>query len=274
MNGPDPLLLGTARAPVAANHPRKPAVAALLAFLCPGLGHFYCGVVPAALAWAVVPHLVLMAVFYSGIVHPHLLHVHAFAAMGTWVAMRAVQMALAWRLASRLPQYTLKRCNAPALYVAFFLGTSIGGSLMSLPAREAWVETHKVQSAGMSPAVQAGESVFVVKAGSGAEPSRGAVVVYEAIDQRHVGRVVAVAGEKVALQGGALSVNGTVVANSPRILDLVEVTVPPGGVFVLGDDLDHSVDSRELGVVPAGQLVGRAAVVFLSLDVGRIGNAL
>lgn len=274
MNTPDPLLLGLARAPVVANHPRKPAVALLLAFLCPGLGHLYCGAVPAALAWAVVPHVVLMAVFYSGVVHPQWLHVHALTAMGTWLAMRAVQMVLAWRLAARLPQYVLRSFNTPALYVAFFLGTSIAGSLMSLPAREAWVETHKVQAPGMSPVVEVNESVFVVKVGAGAEPSRGAVIVYEALEKLHVGRVVAVAGEKVELNEGALAVNGSVVATSPRILDLAPVTIPFGSVFVLGDDPDHAVDSRELGPVPASKIVGRAAVVFLSLDPSRIGNKL
>ena len=60
MGTPDPLLLGVAPAPVAANHPRSAVVSALLALLCPGLGHFYCGKVMAALAWSFAPWLLLV----------------------------------------------------------------------------------------------------------------------------------------------------------------------------------------------------------------------
>ncbi len=133
----------------------------------------------------------------------------------------------------------------------------------------------------------------------GSLPERGDVVVFKSpVDNRtdFIKRVVGLPGDRVRMAGGQLEINGVLVpkqAVTPQrfietlgrrrygVLDLVAggprddtplVTVPAGTVFVLGDNRDDSADSRlsmaegGVGMVPAANLVGRAEMVFFSID--------
>ena len=89
-------------------------------------------------------------------------------------------------------------------------------------------------------------------------------------------RIIAVGGQHVRVdyEANAVFVDGVALEEpylgtpmtDRRIPDmtLLEVTVPQGSVYVLGDNRGHSVDSRHqaLGCVPADCILGRA--IFLS----------
>ena len=62
--------------------------------------------------------------------------------------------------------------------------------------------------------------------------------------------------------------------------DFAPVVVPPGHLFVLGDNRDNSADSRYpvadygVGMVPLSSVIGQAKFIFWSRDRDRIGRTL
>jgi signal peptidase I len=62
-----------------------------------------------------------------------------------------------------------------------------------------------------------------------------------------------------------------------RYLENGELVVPPDQYFVMGDNRDHSLDSRYWGFVPRANVVGRPLVIYLSVrhrddEVAGAGN--
>lgn len=111
-------------------------------------------------------------------------------------------------------------------------------------------------------------------------PARGDVIVFYAPDspgaRLYVKRIVGLPGDTVMLRAGALIVNGREIpppasakpARRPAP-DFGPVVVPDGGekeYFVLGDNRDESLDSRAWGFVAMDRIIGRAMVVYWSVD--------
>jgi signal peptidase I len=124
--------------------------------------------------------------------------------------------------------------------------------------------------------------------------------------QDYIKRIVGLPGDRIQVIRGVLHVNGEAVRREPlgpfvaegdgpritvqqfretlpggrahRIVEQAddapldntpEFTVPSGHVFVMGDNRDNSLDSRAMGVVgfvPLENLLGRAEIIFFSVD--------
>ena len=115
----------------------------------------------------------------------------------------------------------------------------------------------------------------------GYTPEQGDVVVltkeFATVTQPIVKRVIATGGQTVDIDyaTGIVTVDG-VVLDEPYINEPMEtpisqyesithVTVPEGSIFVMGDNRNHSSDSRDerLGVVDERYVLGRALFVLL-----------
>ena len=109
---------------------------------------------------------------------------------------------------------------------------------------------------------------------AGYRPRQGDVVVlnrpFANVTAPIVKRVVATGGQRVEITGGTLRVDGVLLEEDylpepMRAQEAIAVTVPPGHVFVMGDNRSHSNDSRNpaLGAVDERYLLGRVLLVLL-----------
>lgn len=155
--------------------------------------------------------------------------------------------------------------------------------VVALLIRAFALQTFSIPSESMVPTLQVGDRVLVNKLaytmGGGIE--RGDVIVFarpkndvsedpNAPDDL-IKRVIALPGEVVEARGGIVYVDGKpldeqgddgylpsdIVTNNVPM----PVTVPPGQVFVMGDNRERSRDSRFFGAIAEDSVVGRAVAV-------------
>ncbi len=106
-------------------------------------------------------------------------------------------------------------------------------------------------------------------------PHRGDIVVFNpptTSDKPYIKRVMATAGDHVAIHDGSVWVNGKQVVE-PYIAkgittcqSVCEWDVPAGDIFVLGDNRTNSSDSRVFGVVKVSSVIGKAWLTYWPLS--------
>jgi len=166
------------------------------------------------------------------------------------------------------------------------------------------VEPFRIPSGSMMPTLLVGDFILVNKYSYGLrmpvtktklveidEPKRGDVVVFRyprdpKVD--YIKRLVGLPGDRIAYRDKKLYVNGKLMPQKPvgwyepvgsgedfgpgcQVLARGEVKVPEGHYFMMGDNRDNSNDSRCWGFVPESNLVGKAFVIWLSIDWNRPG---
>ena len=132
-----------------------------------------------------------------------------------------------------------------------------------------------VRGSSMEPTLRNGDCLFVRTVGYHA-PEYGDIVAVKAKDQKnkHLSRrVIALGGDTVQIdfEAGMVFVNGQLL-EEPYLAEPTHlagdvsfpVTVPSGCCFVLGDNRNHSQDSRSsvLGFVPLEDIEGKAVFRF------------
>ncbi len=169
-------------------------------------------------------------------------------------------------------------------------------------ARTSFANHYVVPSGSMEPTLMPGDRVVVDMSAYGLRvpftaltlvergvPRRGEVVLLKspADGTRLIKRVVAVAGDRVDLEAGRLSINGVALAldHDPTLEhfaardvrlnldagggpDIRGLEIPSGKLLVLGDHRGDSADGRAFGLVDDSAPYARAIAVYYRRDRG------
>jgi signal peptidase I len=127
-----------------------------------------------------------------------------------------------------------------------------------------WLGVFQINGSSMSPLLTMNQIVIALRTNA---VEQNDVIAFSYDNKLNIKRVIALSGDKVGIDGdGIVSVNGEVL-DEPYVTDpslgncdiTFPYTVPPGTVFVLGDNRASSLDSRDsqIGAVDREQIVGK-----------------
>lgn len=155
-----------------------------------------------------------------------------------------------------------------------FVGGVVGAAAVAFVATGVVMGVAVVEGVSMQPAYQEGDAVLFFRLARNFAP--GDVVLVKSDGRAHeevpgallIKRVIAVPGDEVDIRAGAVWVNG----KRPEESYAYGATLDAGGqtyplmlgedeYFCLGDNRQHSVDSRVWGPAPAADIEGKVLAV-------------
>jgi signal peptidase I len=162
-----------------------------------------------------------------------------------------------------------------------FLKTAIIIGIIAFVIRYFVVQPFIVEGASMEPNFHNNDYLLIEKWSEYfADPKRGDVVVFRYPDNpsvNYIKRVIGIPGDKVTIKDGRVTVttqnssqgqvlNETYLSQGTLTSGNSEITLGKDEFFVLGDNRNNSSDSREWGVLPKKNIVGRAFIVIIPKD--------
>jgi signal peptidase I len=168
--------------------------------------------------------------------------------------------------------------------------------IIALIVRTLFLQAFKIPSGSMEDTLLIGDHIFVNKFIYGyhvpytegrilafTTPKRGDIVVFvfpEDPSKDFIKRVIGTPGDIVEIRRKTVYINGAPLLeeytrfaegrDSDEILrgrdDMPPVRVPPGKLFMMGDNRDRSYDSRFWGFVDMDAVIGKALFIYFSID--------
>jgi signal peptidase I len=128
----------------------------------------------------------------------------------------------------------------------------------------------RIEQVSMQPNLHEGEYVIVDKVSYAfRQPERGEIVVLKNPNPSQpdlIKRIIGLPGETIDVRGGRAYVNGQPLTEpyirQPMASDSPATQLQAGQYFVMGDNRNNSEDSRIFGARPAGDIVGRAWIIY------------
>ncbi|HDM09732.1 MAG: signal peptidase I [Deltaproteobacteria bacterium] len=170
-----------------------------------------------------------------------------------------------------------------------YLEAAVIAVILALFIRTFVVQAFKIPSSSMEPTLLVGDHILVNKFLYGVKipfirktiipissPKRGDVIVFifpQDKSKDFIKRVIGLPGDRIEIIGRKIYINAKLFEDkhgyysSPSPSEgsrFGPITVPKGHLFVMGDNRDHSYDSRYWGFVPLESVKGKAFIIYWS----------
>ncbi|WP_430175401.1 signal peptidase I [Peribacillus simplex] len=139
-----------------------------------------------------------------------------------------------------------------------------------------------VDGESMMPTLQDHERIVLTKFGTNIDSiDRFDIVVFHAtVDKDYIKRVIGLPGDHIEYKDDTLYINGKAyeeqylekykkqmagmpLTESFKLEDITgSMTVPDNQLFLMGDNRQNSLDSREIGTISVDEIVGKANLVY------------
>ena len=265
--------------------PRKPWIAGLLTFFTIGLGHLYSGKAKKGIILYFLGQGTILAIFLPFIwLSPNILVFLLVVVCGLGFLIFCILDAIRASRRNKLT-YELRKYNRWYVYVLVlavnlcFIQPAVESAIKS-----EIVQAYRIPSGAMKPTLQIGDHILADKyIYKKTGPKRGDIVIFPFPadpSKDFIKRVVAVGGETIEIIDKQISINGEIIVE-PFVIhtdskvcrdkkrprdNFGPAKVPDDSLFVMGDNRDHSYDSRFWGFVKKASVKGKAASIYWSWD--------
>jgi len=276
---------------------RKPIIAALLSSTVPGLGQAYNGQIIKGGIFFLATFLLLFFLSLTG------LQFQFYGMIALILLVLFFWMFItgeAFFAAVKIKETTLKQYNKWYIYLLLAL-LAFGIDIITTDFfvnKVLSIQSYKFVTKSMQPTLLKGDYIMVnLKYFKTKDLQRGDLVIFKypkEPSKDFLKRVIAMEGDKLEIKNKQVYINDKPITEDYKIhLDSMVISkkddspyydsmrdnfgpehVPSDHCFVLGDNRDRSLDSRYWGYLPLHNIKGKAAYVYWSKDILRIGMKL
>lgn len=140
--------------------------------------------------------------------------------------------------------------------------------------RIAFFQTFVVSNKSMEPTFKEGDKILLLKNNFIFNNAKNFdVIVFKNKDSNLIKRVIGVEGDKVQIKDGGLYLNDKLIEHDFYVFpesDNMVYTVEKDKLFVLGDNILDSEDSRYFGTIYKTNMIGKVFLIFNPRDHFRI----
>jgi signal peptidase I len=269
---------------------RIPIIAALLSFLIPGLGQLYNGQIVKGicffLANLLIPTLLLLAglqfQFYGLVAFLFFIILIWFFIIGE-----------AFFSARKIREFSVKGYNKWYIYLLIIIlmhGTSFiipSDFIASITSDVLGFRAYKMPTGSMEPTLLIGDYIITdSKYFKKNELKRGDLVIIpypKDPAKKFIKRVIVLEGEKIEIKDKQVYINDEAIPESYKVHNDISFgqrdnfgpeLVPSDHCFILGDNRDNSMDSRDWGSIPISEIKGKPLYIYWAKDKNRIGKKI